>query len=93
MELENNILNEITQTQKNMYNMYSLVSGYQLKKKKGQNNLDTVHRTQKLKDPNKDVSGPLGREKKAITRWEGERKLKGREEHDVALGGRKGLKP
>jgi hypothetical protein len=28
MELENIILNKITQTQKNMYGMYSLISGY-----------------------------------------------------------------
>ena len=30
MELENIILNEVTQTQKDMHDMYSLISGYQL---------------------------------------------------------------
>ena len=30
MELENNILSEVTQTQKDEYGMYSLISGYQL---------------------------------------------------------------
>ena len=28
MELENNILNEVTQSQKNTHGMYSLISGY-----------------------------------------------------------------
>ena len=30
IELENIILNEVTQTQKDMYGMYSLISGYYL---------------------------------------------------------------
>jgi hypothetical protein len=35
MELENIILNEVTQTQKDVHGMYSIVSGcYQKKKKK-----------------------------------------------------------
>jgi hypothetical protein len=32
MELENVILREVTQTQKNIHGMYSLISGYYLKK-------------------------------------------------------------
>jgi hypothetical protein len=53
----------------------------------------------KLKNPSKDASVPLGREKKSTTRWEGGRELQGkedgerREEHDLVLGGEKGLKP
>ena len=53
MELENIILNEVTQTQKYMHGMYSLISGYQpktktkTKAKTVQNTQDTVHRTQK----------------------------------------------
>jgi hypothetical protein len=34
MELENIILSQITQTQKDMYGMYSLISGYLKKKNK-----------------------------------------------------------
>jgi hypothetical protein len=34
MELENNILSEVTQTQKDMHGIYSLISGYWQKKKK-----------------------------------------------------------
>ena len=53
-----------------------------------------------LKKVNK-LKGPIGREKKAITRWEGERDLRGkvdgvggrREETDLVLGEGKGLKP
>ena len=48
MELENIILNEVTQTQKDKHGMYSLIRGYYPKKKsKVQNTQDTIHRTQK----------------------------------------------
>jgi hypothetical protein len=33
MELENIILSEVTQTQKDMHGMYSLINGYEPKKK------------------------------------------------------------
>ena len=35
-----------------------------------------IKKTNKLKDPNEDASVPLGREKKAITTWDGRRKLR-----------------
>jgi hypothetical protein len=47
MELENIILSEVTQTQKDMHGIYSPISGYYQKKRKVQNTQDTVHRTQK----------------------------------------------
>ena len=54
MELENIILSEVTQTQKDMHGMYSLINRYQPKtkvktknKKKCTDTQDTVHRTQK----------------------------------------------
>jgi hypothetical protein len=49
MELENIILSEVTQTQKDMHEMYSLISGYEAlpPPPKVQNTQDTVHRTQK----------------------------------------------
>jgi hypothetical protein len=48
MELENIILSEVTQTQKDVHGIYSLISRYQpLPPKKVQNTQDAVHRTQK----------------------------------------------
>jgi hypothetical protein len=54
MELENIILSEVTQTQKDMHDMYSLISGYyphkkvkEKKKKTIQNTQDTVYQIQK----------------------------------------------
>ena len=44
MELENIILSEVTQTQKDMHGMYSLISGYQ--PKNSTEYPDTVPRTQ-----------------------------------------------
>ena len=41
VELENIILSEVTQWQKNTRGMYSLISGYYPKAK---NNQDTIHR-------------------------------------------------
>jgi hypothetical protein len=82
MELENIILSEVTQTQKNMHGMHSLISGYwpinPTPLKKVQKPQDTVHRSQKLKCPSKDYSVPLDREKKAIKNGEGGRKLGGK---------------
>jgi hypothetical protein len=45
IELENIILSEVTQTEKDTHGMYSLISEYL--PPKGQNIQDTVHRTQK----------------------------------------------
>jgi hypothetical protein len=48
MELENIILNEVTQTQKDVHGMYSIVSGcYQKKKKNNYKIPKIVHRTQR----------------------------------------------
>ena len=41
VELENIILSEVTQCQKNTHGMHSLISGYYPKAK---NNQDTIHR-------------------------------------------------
>jgi hypothetical protein len=46
MELENIILSEVSQTQKDMHGRYSLISGY-YHPPKVQNAKHTVHRTQK----------------------------------------------
>jgi hypothetical protein len=46
MELETIILSEITQTQKDMHHMCSLISGYS---HKAQNTHDTPHRPKKVK--------------------------------------------
>ena len=43
MDLENTILNEVTQTQKDMHAMYSLIS------QKVQNTHDTSHRPKEIK--------------------------------------------
>jgi hypothetical protein len=54
-----------------------------------QNTQDTVHITQKFikqKGPSEDLSVPLGREKKATTRGDGGRELRGKGDG----GGRKG---
>ena len=47
MELENIILSEVTQTQKDMNGTYSLISRY-YPEIKVQNTQDTVHKTQKV---------------------------------------------
>jgi hypothetical protein len=43
MELENIILNKVTQIKKDMHGMYSLINGYP---KKVQNTKDTIHRAE-----------------------------------------------
>ena len=50
MELENIILSEVTQTQKDMHGMYSHISQVL------QNNHDTIHRLSKLSN----TKGPMG---------------------------------
>jgi hypothetical protein len=71
IELENIILSEITQTQKDMDGMYLLISGCWTKKEKyriPKIQFKELKKVNKLKDPNEDASVPLGREKKAVTR-------------------------
>ena len=72
MELENTIVSEVIQTQKDMHGMYSQISGYYIsqKIKKRTDYQKYIPRTQKvnkLKCPSKDALVPPGREKKAIT--------------------------
>ena len=43
MELENIILSDVTQSQKNTHGMHSLISGYQ--PQKALNTQETIHRT------------------------------------------------
>jgi hypothetical protein len=88
MELENIILSEGTQTQKDMHGMYSLISEYSPKEKERKDKtrpdqtrpykISKIQSTEltklnKLKCPSEDASVPLGREKKAITNGEGGR--------------------
>jgi hypothetical protein len=72
MELENVILSEVTQIQKNM-----LISGYLPKKKYRIPKTQPTELTKvnKLKGPSEDASVPLGREKKSTTK-RGERGLR-----------------
>jgi hypothetical protein len=103
MELENIIVSEVTQTQKDMHGMYSLISGYLPKKCRIPKIQSTeLKKVNKLKSSSKDASVPLGREKKAITSGEGGRDLGGKVdggrnerggEPDLVLGKGKGLKP
>jgi hypothetical protein len=99
MEVENIILSEVTQTQKDIHGMYSLISGY-LSKKIVENSHDTAHRTQKfnkLKNPSEDASVPLGGRRKQPQggrkggAWKG--KVMGGGERDLVLGRGKGLNP
>ena len=74
VELENIVLSEVTQIQKNM-----LISGYLPKKKY---RIPKIQSTElkmfnKLKVSSKYTLVPLGREKKAITSGEGGRDLRG----------------
>ena len=91
MELENIILSEITQTQKDVHGMYSLISGYwpkqnNIKQTNKQTKINRIHKIQstefkrlrKLKCPSEHTSVPLGIEKKPITSGEGGRDLGGK---------------
>jgi hypothetical protein len=109
MRLENTILSELTQTQKDMHGMYSLISVDISQKKKKKYRIPKIQSTElkkinNLKCPSEDASVPLGKEKKAITRGERRRDLTwegkwmdgrswGRGEPDLVLGEGKGLKP
>ena len=74
MELENIILSEVTQTQKDLHGVSSLISGYQGKKStkypiySPQNS--KMSTSLSVKCPSEEASVPLGREKKAITSGE-----------------------
>ena len=43
MELENTIVSEVIQTQKDMHGMYSQISGYYISQKKKKNRLPEIH--------------------------------------------------
>jgi hypothetical protein len=82
MELENIILSEVTQTQKDMHGMYSLII-LDKKKKKKKYRIFKIQSTElkkvnKLKCPNEDTSVSLGREKTTIKSGEGQRNLGGK---------------
>jgi hypothetical protein len=96
MRLENIFLSEITQTQKNMHGMYSVISGYWSRKYRIPRTQSTeIKNLHKTKGLSKDVSIPLEREKKAIQggAWVGEGTGRERGKHDQVLGEGKGLKP
>jgi hypothetical protein len=96
MEIENIILSEVTQTQKDMHSMYSLII---LAKNQNQPNKKTlsyrIHKIQstefkrlnKLKCPSEDASVSLGREKKEITSGEGGRDLGGKVDGEGEMRG------
>ena len=68
MELENIILSEVTQAQKDVHGFYTLISGYYSPPEKNtvQNTQDKVHRRKnvnRLKCQSEDSSVPLGRRK------------------------------
>jgi hypothetical protein len=75
VELENIILGEVTQTQKDVLGMYSLISGYWGKRTEYPR---YSLQTNKLNCLSEDTSVPLRRENKAITSGEGERSLGGK---------------
>jgi hypothetical protein len=92
MELENiSILSEVTQIQKDIHGMYSLISGILALKKYRIHSIQftELKKVNKRKSPSEDASIPLGREKKAITgggrqgeTWVGKGIERGRGEHD-----------
>jgi hypothetical protein len=69
MELENIILSKVTQTQKDIHGMYSLILSQKKKKKYRIPKIQSTElkKLNKLKCPNEDTSVPFGREKKAFT--------------------------
>ena len=89
IELENIILSEITQTQKDVHGMYSLISGYwpkqnNIKQTNKQTKINRIHKIQSTEfiRLNK-LKCSSGREKKAILSGEGRRDLRGK----VDVGG------
>jgi hypothetical protein len=83
MALENIILSEVTQNQKDVHGMYSLISGLSsppFRAKKKMYRIPKIQSTElkklrKLMCPSEDASVPLGREKKAIRNVEGVKDL------------------
>jgi hypothetical protein len=94
VELENIILSEVTQTQKDTHVIFSLISSYWSKKKKYR--IPKIQSTElkmfKLKGPSEDTSVPFGKESNHKGGW---REVPGRErgwgvgrgEHDLVYGG------
>jgi hypothetical protein len=80
-ELENIILSEVTQTQKDMHGMWILAGeknkNINIKTKRNRTEYPRyiqsteLKKLNKLKCPSEDASVPPGREEKAITSWEG----------------------
>ena len=67
MELENIILSEVTQTQRDIHGMYSLKVDISQKKYRIPRIKSTeLKKVNKLKSPSEDASIPLGREEKTI---------------------------
>ena len=67
VELENIVLSEVTQCQKNTHGMHSLISGYYPKAK---NNQDTIHRPQEAQEKQRQkygCFGPSQKENKILT--------------------------
>jgi hypothetical protein len=72
MELENIALSEVTQFQKDMPSMYSLISDYSQKKYRIPRIKSTeLKKVKKLKIQSEDASVPIGREKKATKEGRG----------------------
>ena len=57
MDLENIILSEVTQTQKDKYHMYSLISAFRHKVKKTSLQFTTPENLDNNKDPKRDIHG------------------------------------
>jgi hypothetical protein len=89
MKLENIILREVTQTQRDMHDMWSLISGYWPKKYRIPGIKPTeLKKVNKLKSPSEDAPIPLGWEKEGGSMtWLGKGTGRGRGEHGQVLGG------
>ena len=73
MELENIILSEVTQTQKDMHGMYSLIRRYRILKIQSNLQSTELKKVNKLNGPSEDGQFPLGeRRKQSHVRREGE---------------------
>ena len=57
MELENIILSEVTQTQKDNYHMYSLISGFKHKAKKTSPQITIPENIDSNEDPKRHIHG------------------------------------
>jgi hypothetical protein len=90
MELENIILIEVTQAQKDIHSVYSLSKWILAKKKYRIPKVEStdLKKFNKLKCPNDGALVPLEREKIAFTSWEGGKNLGGRVNRVREGGGR-----